>query len=337
MDVCAGCGIVAPRPGLPCEACGRTATRAAPGPRGALYFVAARCQFQCRGCGRLAPLDEVDVSGVVRCVLCGLGQAFDPGAWRDALAFAHAVGDLAGGEGVHPDRRWSVALANPHAEVGRACATARLTTSGARVVGGLEVTRSLRMVAAPGHPLCACGEPLQVDPSGEGALRTRCAGCGANAAYDVPAAVVGACGGLRGVIAEGRRADLGDARTLDGAVGLSCGGCGAPLRPTPGATTVECAFCHLVSRVPRELVPLRADVAPTPFWLVFSGPSMARRELLRGETNALPIRTAPEVPVSGWRGFLASVVVAGGMLAGTGIVLFVLLRLGLVPLSAIAP
>ncbi|MFN7143952.1 MAG: zinc finger domain-containing protein, partial [Myxococcota bacterium] len=131
--------------------------------------------------------------------------------------------------------------------------------------------------------------------------------------------------------------DLGDARTLDGAVGLSCGGCGAPLRPAPGAHTVECAFCHLVSRVPRELVPLRADVAPTPFWLAFSGPSMLRRELVRGEEGAVPIRTAAEVPGSGWRGFAASVVVAGGMLAGTGVVLFVLLRLGIVPLSAIVP
>ncbi len=338
MNVCATCGIVAPRPGLPCEGCGSTGTGRAPERRGGAYFVWIRCRFQCRGCGRLAPLDEIEVGGVARCVLCGLTQAFDPSAWREALAFAHGVGDLAGGEGLHPDARWAIGLANPHAEIGITRASTPLVVSGTGTVGGVAVSRSLHVRAAPGHPLCGtCRSPLQVDRVAEGQLQARCAECGASARYDVSAAVVAACHGLRGVMSEGGRAGLQEARTVReaGVVGLSCPGCGAPLRATGAARTVECAFCHLVSRVPGELAATGEDREPAALWLLLSGPSAARRALLQGGDGAAAFRAVPELPTSFWRSFLPSAVVAGGMTGVVGLLLFVLLRSGIVPLEAI--
>ena len=113
--------------GLPCGVCGASSWVEAPARGGALYFVQATCQFQCRGCARLAPLDTVDLDGTVRCVLCGLKQAYDPGTWKEGLAWAHGVGDLADGEGLHPSETWAIGAENPHRDLGRTAATDVLT------------------------------------------------------------------------------------------------------------------------------------------------------------------------------------------------------------------
>ncbi|MDP2310960.1 MAG: hypothetical protein Q8P18_33380 [Pseudomonadota bacterium] len=346
MDVCAACGIVAPRPGLPCEACGGAEIERAPAPRGPLYFVQVRCQFQCRGCGRLAPLDAVETGGLARCASCALTQAVDPGGWQEGLAFAHAVGDLASaggasGDGLHPNARWAIGDRNPHRRIGVEQASDTLILDGTRRMDGMEVRRTLRLRAAPGHPLCeGCHAPLQIDLAAEGQARTRCPGCGTTARYDVSAGVLAACHGLRGVLADAQREDLSDARTAEdgGVVALSCPGCGAPLRVEGHSHTAACPFCHLVCRIPSAAPSASAaDVPPTPFWLLFGGPSARRQQLERPFEDGAGAITQP-VPVSAatglrrWLGLLPTVVVAGGMTIGTGVVLFVLMRMGLVVL-----
>lgn len=341
MDVCAACGIVAPRPGLPCEGCAGTAVTKAPERRGALYFVQLRAQFQCRGCGRLAPLDAVELGGLARCASCGLTQAVDPGTWPEGLAFAHAVGDLAVGEGLHPHPRWAVGDANPHRAIGVDAASEVLMLDGVRRVDGLEVRRTLRLRAASGHPLCdTCHTPLQVDLASEGQARTRCPGCGASARYDVPAGVLAACRGLRGVLADAQREDLSDARSAvdDGIVALSCPGCGAPLRVEGHAHTAVCPFCHLTCRIPSTApAASAAEVSPVPFWVLYGGPSARRRELERPtDGDALTIDLPPPVPaptgLRAWLGLVPVAVVAGGMTIATGSVMFILMRMGLLKL-----
>jgi hypothetical protein len=79
------------------------------------------------------------------------------------------------------------------------------------------------------------------------------------------------------------------------------------------------------------------EVAPTPFWLLFAGPSARRAELESGSGHGAPkplAITPPPVaaPAGGLRGVLGlvpTVVVAGGMTVVTGLALFVLLRMGL--------
>jgi hypothetical protein len=343
MDVCAACGIVAPRPGLPCQACGGTAIEKAPERKGALYFVQVCCQFQCRGCGRLAPLDAVEIDGLARCACCGLTQAFDVGGWHEGLAFAHAVGDLAAGapgEGLHPHPRWAIGAYNPHRALGVKKAADTIVLASTSRVDGLEVRRSLRLRAAPGHPVCdSCHLPLVVDLPSEGQARTRCPGCGATARYDVSAGVLAACEGLRGILADAQREDLTDARTADdgGVVALSCPGCGAPLRVEGHGHTAACPFCHLVCRIPSSAPAASAeDVPAVPFWLLFGGPSARRAELERGEDEkrargiVAPSLAPMPKGIRGWLRLLPAVVVAGGMTIVTGVALFALMRLAIV-------
>ena len=309
----------------------------APLPGGALYFVGVRCQFQCRGCGRLSPLDQIDLDGLVRCALCGLTQAYDPTVWTDALATAQAVGDLARGEGLHPHPTWSL-LTNPFHDVGRTRATHLITLSGVSQRGGLDVQRSLRMTVGPGHPLCHhCQTPLAVDIPGEGRATTRCPRCGTELHYGISAPVLRAGHGLRAVLAEAHRDEIREARTVDaaGVVGLSCPGCGAPLPVEGHARTVACSFCHLVSRIPGEFAVAAAEAPPTPFWLAFGGPSPLRAQLEDPTGDgAAPIRPAPVATVTRagfWLRLFPSLVVAGGLTLVVGLVLFLLVRAGLIP------
>lgn len=334
MDVCGSCGVVVPKRGLPCGVCGASSWVEAPARGGTLYFVQATCQFQCRGCARLAPLDTVDVDGTVRCVLCGLKQAFDPGAWKEALAWAHGLGDLAGGEGLHPSDTWAIGTDNPHADVGRTAATDVLTVGGTGSVGGVQVSRSLRMQAGPGHPLClACKAPLDVSVEAEGRVRARCRECGAASVYEVPAAVLGACRGLRGVIAEVSRAELREAKTGAGVSTLSCPGCGAPLPARGRGRVIECQFCHATCKLPAEDAGTVEDAEPTPIWLVYGGASAARRALESGAGGEASIPEPKAEVLTGSRWWLSQVppaIIAGGLTLVTGVVLFVLMRMGLI-------
>ncbi len=337
MNVCAACGINAPKPDLPCAACGGKGSIEAPAPTRELFCVGVRCQFQCRGCGRLAPLDDVDLDGLVRCALCGLTQAWDASAWRDALAQAHALGDLAGGEGLHAHPTWALAN-NPFHDVGRTRATFLTTFTGTAREGGLDVHRSLRMMAGPGHPLCdRCHTPVEITLPGEGRASTRCPRCAQTRGYALTAGVLRVAEGLRAVLADGHRDEVKEARTTDaGAVGLACPGCGAPLPVAGHARTVACSFCHLVSRIPGEFAVGAAEAPPTPFWLVYSGPSLARGHLENPSgDDAVPIRPAPVGTVTR-AGFLLrlipSVVIAGGVTAVVGVALFLLMRAGFIRL-----
>ncbi len=78
---------------------------------------------------------------------------------------------------------------------------------------------------------------------------------------------------------------------------------------------------------------------PTPFWVLFAGSSARRAELESGSGHGAPkpLAIAPPpvaAPAGGLRGVLGlvpTVVVAGGMTVVTGVALFVLLRMGLLP------
>lgn len=343
MKVCAGCGSVAPHPELPCALCAERGSVDAPDASGRQFYVAVRCQFQCRGCGRLAPADDVDVDGVIRCAMCGLSQAFDATVWRDAVAVAHGLGDLAGGEGLHPHPRYSIAATNPHRDVGAERAVVTTTVSGARMEHGIEVRRSLRMVAAPGHPLCGrCEVPLTVEVPSRGRAVTRCPRCAATREYAVSGEVLATGVGLVAVLADGHRADVRDAKpTSSGAVlGLNCAGCGGPLPAEGHARTVTCRFCQLVCRIPGEFELSADDAPPTPFWLVFSGPSQARRRLEHdpafgdGEgARAVQRVAAGDVVQPGFFfGRLVPATVALGVTGVIGLGLFLLMRAGILRL-----
>ena len=304
--------------------------------------MAVHAQFQCRGCGRLAPLDAVEPGGLAWCASCALTQAVDPGTWPAGLAFAHAVGDLAGGEGLHPHPSWSILGENPHAGVVTDRAVETLVLDGTGRVDGLEVRRSLRLRAAPGHPLCeACHGVLQVDVPGAGQVRTRCLGCGVSARFDVPAGVLAASPGLRGVIADAYLTGLKEARTAEsgGILALSCPGCGAPLK-VDGHAYATCGFCHLVCRLPVTRGVGAQDVPPVPFWLVFGGPAAKRAQLERhlgpAEQPPLEIALPPVAPAPLGLGTLVGLVpaalVAGAMALVTGAALFGLMQLGVLRL-----
>src|SRR5687768_8175247 len=107
------------------------------GQSGGVEWVAIECEFQCRACGHLSPLNQLDVDGSVRCLLCGLDQAFAQSSWRLALDAAHALADLggAGAEGQHPHPALSIAAENPHLSA----RTATHTQSGIVIERGMQV------------------------------------------------------------------------------------------------------------------------------------------------------------------------------------------------------
>ena len=114
---------------------------------GEALWVAVRCSFVCNQCRFPAPLDALDADGAVDCGSCGLHQRFEVEAWREALDFAHAVGDLAGPapEGRHPHPTLWIGSENPHARVGDTQTFDR--RSGISANG-------LAIEVAPGHPVC---------------------------------------------------------------------------------------------------------------------------------------------------------------------------------------
>src|SRR5262249_54995779 len=154
------------------------------------------CAFTCNQCRFLAPLDALDADGAVDCASCGLHQRFDLDAWREALDFAHAVGDLAGPapEGRHPHPTLWIGSENPYARIGDTHAFERKDNIS---------TNGLAIDASPGHPICrTCQVPLSTTSARPGAVSTRCPRCGVTAEYAIPDDTRHLSGALVGVVAD---------------------------------------------------------------------------------------------------------------------------------------
>lgn len=294
MPVCLGCGIVAPRKGTTCPVCeldlppgpARAAVPPEPGRR---FWVAVRCQFQCRVCGHESPLNHLDMDGSVMCLRCGTSQVFEVDSWKEGLAHSHAVGDLAGPdpEGRFANRNVSIAEVNPFRHIGNRKVSASSQQSEIVIAGGAIRSRSLQVDASPGHPLCGkCRAPLTVTGVDEGALSVRCRSCGDHAEYEIPAPALSMCRGLRGVLADEHRRGSREARFERSDAGvevLRCPNCGAGLSVSGASSIVDCGHCHVSLRIaPESLHRLgNLEARPLVWWLLFEGPSNQRRALER--------------------------------------------------------
>jgi len=291
-STCAACGVLARRTGSVCDACDAplvpTALLPTPGDTHDTYWVAVRFSVQCRSCSFAAPLDHLAVEGSIDCAQCGVRQRFDTDSWGEALAFAHAVGDLAGpdpeGRAPHPGI-W-IGGDNPHQNLGQSETFGVFRQTGMHSVDGLEIPRSLRIEAAPGQPTCrACHVALKTTVTGEGRVETVCPRCQTTATYVLPkgATSVTAHAALLGVISDEHRTDRpraqesssGDARAL------SCPSCGGPLKLAPHDRLAHCEFCKTTCVIPARAL-VRDGQVPKPalWWQLFSGLSAKRRELL---------------------------------------------------------
>jgi hypothetical protein len=269
---------VAPLQASACEVCNqplasvRVASPAEPIDR---VWVAVRCGFTCNSCRFLAPLDALDADGAVECAHCGLRQRFEVERWRDALAFAHGVGDLAGPapEGRNPDPVLWIGSENSHVNTG-------VTRTFEQATFG-----TLAIDAAPGHPVCGrCREPLALSAR-PGAVETRCPRCGDQATHSISSAAVDLYPALVAAVSEELRSDRPKARaaaTSAGVIALSCPSCGAPLELSEAGTVQTCRYCRASCIVPPQTVAraLRRTPEPAVWWLYFQGLSAERRRLL---------------------------------------------------------
>jgi predicted amidophosphoribosyltransferase len=276
--ICRQCGVVAPLQGSACEVCKQpldSVRAASPAERVDQVWVAVRCGFTCNSCRFLAPLDALDADGAVECAHCGLRQRFEVDRWREALEFAHGVGDLSGPgpEGRNPDPVFWIGSENPHANTG-------ITRTFEQATFG-----SLAIDASPGHPVCGrCREPLALSAR-PGAVDTRCPRCGDQATHTISSAAVDLCPALVAAVSEEHRSDRPKARataTAAGVVALSCPSCGAPLELTEAGTVHTCRYCRASCIVPHQSVARALARTPEPavWWLYFQGLSAERRRLL---------------------------------------------------------
>ncbi|MEL6342317.1 MAG: hypothetical protein AAFV53_04245 [Myxococcota bacterium] len=236
----------------------------------------------------MSPIDHLHSDRSIICLCCGQVQGFNVELWKEGVAAAQAVGDLAGpepeGRTKHP--RLSIAAVNPLQGIGRDRPSREFHRNDAQTVDGVVTRNSLFVDAFPGHPLCTrCKQPVQVTAI-NGAAETRCS-CGEVARYTAPRSVIP---GLQGVIDEVHREGRPDVVTSGGhAEGLSCSSCGGPLSITEGSQLTKCGFCGLVSRIPDRVRASRlANPSPEVWWMVFSGPSQERQVLLQGGEGVSP-------------------------------------------------
>ncbi|MGK4003804.1 hypothetical protein WMF31_14325 [Sorangium sp. So ce1036] len=289
--VCSGCGVVAPARGTSCAVCRRAlaASRVVAPPFGDVTWVALRCAITCRSCGFPSPLEGIELDQGVDCAQCGSFQRFDKGDWRKALAFAHAVGDLAGPrpEGRFPSADVWIGDVNPHRAVGE-------TLTFAESKAG-----KMHVEAAPGHPVCArCAALVEIQFLGM-RLATRCPRCTSTAQYELPSEALHHAGALRAAVASEQRVDRAVVRvqhTQAGLLSLTCPQCGAGVRPTD-AQTVECAYCKTVAFMPARGRPRAGGrvVEPIVFWVAFQGPSPERAALERPSAPKPPPAAADKL------------------------------------------
>ncbi|MBK8251301.1 MAG: hypothetical protein IPK82_01365 [Polyangiaceae bacterium] len=280
VAICRSCGIIAPSEAANCMSCARpiSEVRVQVPPQSAdLFWVAVRCGFTCNQCKFLAPLDGLDVDGAVDCAHCGLRQRFDVTAWREALSFAHSVGDLAGpdpeGRAPHPSI-W-IGDENPYADIGVKKSFAR---------GGDKV-REIDIHACPGHPVCRkCRVPLTIETPAAGQIKTRCLTCNDEATFSLGEAQQTGYPAIMGAVADEHRNDRPRAQpmaTQAGVVAMRCPGCGAPLAISGSDKVQTCSYCKVSCFIAAKNLARFHHKTPEPevWWLLFSGVSEERINL----------------------------------------------------------
>ena len=303
VTICRSCGIVAPAQGTACEGCGKPIAEVrvqVPSQAADMYWVAVRCGFTCNQCRFLAPLDGLDVDGAVDCAHCGLRQRFDVAAWKTSLAFAQAVGDLAGPdpEGRTPHPAIWIGDENPHKEVG---VTRTFVSPDAvpekkepLVVSGEVIPIAAAPAspgsvvdthASPGHPVCKrCRVPLVATVTGPGAVTTRCPTCSEEARYNLVDSARHIHAGLVAAVADEHRSDRPRAQpmpTAAGVVAIKCPGCGAPLQLQGAEKVQTCTYCKASCFVAGKNLARFHHKTPEPevWWVLFRGPSPERERL----------------------------------------------------------
>ena len=282
VNVCFSCGVVGPL-GPICDACEEQTGAISARSEGNVVWCAVKAQFQCRSCGFPSPLDGVVVANGIECAQCGSYQQFDASVWREALPFAHEVGDLGGPspEGRFPNPAIWIGDDNPHRGVG----TTRTLES--RKIQGITLD------AAPGHPVCKkCRRTLDVrfEP---GACVTSCAQCGSSARYLTPPELRDMGKVPIAIVAEEHRQGR-VAATLQagdtGVVAITCPQCGASLR-AGDSTSMECTYCHTLLFIPMRARPKgRAQAKPIVFFVAFEGPSPLRNAIESGSAVLLDVK-----------------------------------------------
>lgn len=290
MPICTACGVIGVTQDERCPQCSTDyptpVTKVDRDPKHA--WVAVRCSFQCRTCHFLSPLDEYDVDGSVECAQCGQAQRFDVGAWREALAHAHAVADLAfpqpQGRYLHPD----VWIASPFLPVGHTTCFVEHRQSGTAELDGVTIQRSLFIEAGPGQPVChTCSKVLDVRVDPGGTTVTSCTGCGTQAEYALPPDGQRWSEALTGIVGEAHRTDQQRARietSAAGPVALKCPECAGAL-PATRERVLTCSYCGTASLIPAQARTRDAGqvLRPDVWWIAFRGPSAKRAQLERGE------------------------------------------------------
>jgi hypothetical protein len=291
MRICKGCGTIAMTKE---EVCGRCQSRYATGgtlevrPRGdGLIFVRFESHFTCRSCGFEVPLNYFDLDGAVRCGNCGVDQAFSAKHWKECLSHAHLVGDLTGDrappEGSELwnalEEKESSSAVKAFRKVG---VNGTLLTSKTQTFGDVAIASG----ASPGHPLCpGCRQPLTVTPEGERRFRASCIGCGTQATYELPPALVEVYPDLRIGLTLEHQVDLPVAQVYPGPAGVpqavTCPSCNTPLAGPETDAPTTCARCGASCRIPAEAaMRMRGKPAEVrPWFLLFGTPSPARRKL----------------------------------------------------------
>ena len=287
-------------------------------PTGDAIWVGVRCQFQCRACGHLSPLNHLDVDGSVACLRCGIEQMFDNTAWVDGLDHAMRCGALAGQSGKFK-------------QLGITMTAADFAQNQIKISSGLVTSSSLQISAGPGHPPCPrCHWPLDIEIDGT-TTKARCSKCDATQACELAAPAKKLCSPVCGVIAEEllerREAKVDDSA---GALAIKCAHCAAPLKVTGMSTIVTCEYCGSSSRIPRRTMFKLGHDKPVQqlWWLAFSrtGAAAVLRQRERPEPKPRapqptphpprPATTKPEPPKSHGLAVLGAL----GVVVGVGLI-----------------
>lgn len=284
LRICPRCGRVVPVRQRACRSC-RDERGAPVGP----VEVARRVddaswahvafEWACAGCSRRVPFTSLADDGRAVCPGCGHAQELPALLWRTVLRHAHAVADLAG-----PDPEGGLA--------GRPSIGALNALKGLGVDAREAPGERLRLaddvpselVAGPGHPICACGSP--VDPRWRGGPH-RCS-CGVTHSGEVPLSVRrGMPRGVAALVVD-RPLVTAPAGPRGAAVALECPRCHAPLDAPEGARRAVCKYCGTTAAIVDPAAPATAapTTAPSPspaaaprLWILFRGPSSTRAEL----------------------------------------------------------
>jgi LSD1 subclass zinc finger protein len=242
--------------------------------QGAVIWCAVRAAFACRSCGFPSPLEGVVVADGIECAQCGSFQRFDKSVWSALLGSVHEVADLGGPnpEGRFPNPEIWIGDANKFVALGVAATFANAKS------GDVSID------ICPGFPVCkACKRPFDIRFE-QGIVTTHCSSCNASATYTMPPDMAAFAPKAVAIVAEEQRHGRVEARVHAGDAGvvtMTCPQCGAALKGSDGASSVECTYCHTLAFIPTRARPKGVGriAKPIVFFIAFNGPSDARAAL----------------------------------------------------------